>query len=142
LRPACGADAVEDDLVPLEVEATGYQTADTAGTRFDLEDAVTGPTVEVVVVALAGYLVTGGGTRQLDGAEPAVVEQRLDRAVDRRDSEAGQRGPRCSEDLVGGERAAGGGEGRADGVALTGLALHGGAIVELSAAEIMISHSC
>src|SRR5579872_6974599 len=83
-RAASSAEPEEDHLVALEREAGGEAPLEPERAPRDLEDAVAAAASEVVVVALARDLVAGRLAGKLDGLDPALREERLDRAVDGR----------------------------------------------------------
>src|SRR5438874_10883589 len=81
-RSAASAEAVEDDLVGVELEAARQQPADPGRAGLHLEDAITAAAVEVMVVPLASELVARRRPGQLDGVQGAVLQQALDGTVD------------------------------------------------------------
>lgn len=125
-RHAGAAQAVEDDLVALGQESRGGEVREVAGAVLDFEHSVAVATVKVVVMVLAGQLVTRGSARQLDRVKTPFIEEATNRAVHRGDPES--RGGRAGsvEDLLGGQRASGGLEGVLNGLPLLRLSLHRG----------------
>lgn len=109
----------------FEAEAGGREGLEVAGATADLEDALTLAAAEVMVVGEAGAFVVGGLPGELDGDEPALIDECADGAVHRRLAEAGDALARDLEDVGRAEGTAGVVEHVADGLALAGVAGHG-----------------
>lgn len=89
-----------------------------------VEDPVAGDAGEVVVMALAGDLVAGPLSGQVDAGEPALIDQGFDGAVHRRLADPGQAFAGTREDFLRRQRPALVLEDGADRLALRGLSLH------------------
>jgi hypothetical protein len=109
--------------VPLQAEA--WWGRDAAAAAFHLEDAVAGPTVEVVVVLLAGHLEAVGLAGKGHRDEPAFTLQAAQVAVDGGEAEVGGVGAGLIQHLGRGEGAVRTFEGGADGAALPRVPFHG-----------------
>ena len=105
----------------LDEEAAGGEPLQVAGAVLDFIDAVALDAVEVVVVLLVRDLVAAGRARELDRAQPTLVAQPADVAVDGGDAEAGAAALGGGEHLFVAQRPAGVEQRLADGVALLGL---------------------
>ena len=103
-------------------ESLGKKILKISGTGVDVEHPVTGLTMEVVVMVLAGNLVAIRSPRKLDGLKPAVVHQMANIPVDRRDPELGHLCLGGFEHFLRAQRAPGFLEDTADGGTLAGRA--------------------
>jgi hypothetical protein len=121
---ASGTDAVQHDLVALELEAVRHERFQVGGTAVELEEPITRATHEVVVVCLAGHFITGRLAGKVDGDEPSLLGESLEVAVHGGNSEAGHGKAGGLQDLGRAERAAGIGKGIANGAALNGIPFH------------------
>jgi len=101
---AVGADAVEDDLVRLDLKPARGELGHLADASFDVEDAIALPAMEMVVMAEIRAFVSHGLAGHLDCFEPSLIEQVADRAVNRRLSKPGQLGLGFIENLLNAER--------------------------------------
>ncbi len=124
LARASGTGSVEVDLVALDPHAPGSQAAKVQGTALDLEHLPAAPAFEVVMVVLARGLVAVGGAGKLDGDQMALPDERLDRAVHRRDSQPPGMGSGGAEEFLGRERSRMSGEGPEDRPALPRVPFH------------------
>ena len=104
----------------LALEAGG--DGESAGAAGDVEEPAAGSAVEVVVVALAAEFVARGLAGQLDGDQPAALDERLEMAVDRCQAQARDAVVRIVEDLLRAERPVGCEERIPDRGLLAGLA--------------------
>lgn len=87
----------------FEDEAVGDDVFERLVIAGDLENPPTLVAVEVVVVRFAGHFVARRLAGELDGREPAGVEEELDRPINCGDSEAGLLALGGDEHLVGAE---------------------------------------
>src|SRR5690606_4347050 len=105
-------------------EARGQVVVLVAAAARQVEDPVAGDAGEVVVMPLAGDLVARPLPGKVDAGQPALIDQRLDGAVDRGLADPCHAVAGAREDLLRRQRSALVLEDGADRVALRGLSLH------------------
>jgi hypothetical protein len=86
---AGGADTVEHEVVGLHLESVGCQRIDPFGATVDVEGSATDPAYEVVMMGMAGKLVTDGIPRNLNGGQPPLLHQQLHIPIHCGDSQGG-----------------------------------------------------
>jgi hypothetical protein len=112
--------------VAFDGEARRRQAGQVAGAGVHVEHALAGVAAEVVVMVAARGLVAGDLARQVHHLDRAFVDQRLQVAVDRRQSQRRDFAARGVQDFGRRQRPAGGVDRPADGGVLAGGAFHGG----------------
>lgn len=90
--------------MPFEVVAIGSQSGEVSRAVLDLEQSITGSTVEVVVVSLAGDLVAIGRAGKLDCTQPLCVDEGTEVTVDGGDAQSREGRTGGVEDLLGAQR--------------------------------------
>jgi hypothetical protein len=116
--------AIEHDLVPRHPEATRRERWKARDASEHLEDLTAPAAVEMVVMVLAGDLVSSRLARQVDRDEPPLLDQTADGAVDGRDAQAWDSTLSGGQDVLGRHGPVARLEGVTDGGALAGLANH------------------
>jgi hypothetical protein len=116
LAAALITEPVKNDFVVFEGETLWHQRLEVARAAVDFEDTLALGALEVVVVLLAGHLVSSRGVGQVDRCKPALLDAELERAVDGRQAESFDFGG--GEDFVGVQGSAGIFDRFADGTAL------------------------
>lgn len=123
VRCAIGARTVKHQLVPAYVEVAAGKAIDTgqAPAQFKYPGALI--TEEVVMVRLPRTLVYRDRSGELDGGQPALLQQVSDVSVNRRDSQALCVLLRCLENLARRKRTVGALESCSNSRPLPGLPL-------------------
>ncbi|MCG3197815.1 MAG: hypothetical protein GHCLOJNM_02307 [bacterium] len=88
------------NLMALQAEPRRGKPSDPRGAPLDLKHAPAAPTVKMVVVLLPRGLVTQRLAGHLHGDHRALLEERLERAIDRGDAQTGFSRPSQIEDLA------------------------------------------
>ncbi len=104
--------------MPFHEETIRRQGRETSRTGIHLEETIAFPTVEVVVMPLAGHFVSIGSPRQFHPVQPAMPFQGSDIPVDRSHARPGHMLLGNLEDLPRGEWSIGLREGLLDRLAL------------------------
>lgn len=108
----------------FEAEAVRGEGTQVGRTGIDLEDAVTDPATKVMMMVLPGDFIPARRTREKDLDQPGLLDQTLDVAVDRRDSQARDALLRDLQGLRRRQRSVGAFEGLADRHSLLGVSMH------------------
>jgi hypothetical protein len=108
----------------LDRESRRRESRKIAGACVDVEDPLALATLEMMMVVAPGELEARVLRRQHHRLQLALVDERLEVAVDRCDAEAWHFLPGSFEYLMRQQGAVGLRERVADGLALTGIALH------------------
>lgn len=125
LGGALAASPVQCDLVVVDDEA-GRQRhlRKVTWTAMHVEDAIAGPALEVMVVAVFRQLVPRALQREGHGADRTLVDQRPDGSVDGGNPKTWGPRPGSLEDFLRRKRPARKGDSLADGGTLLGGSLH------------------
>ena len=103
LRVAAPAGAEEDDIMPVDGEASGGQVLDVRRAARHVEDPVALSTEEVVMMAEARSFVAGRLIGDRHGADESRLFEGAQRPIDRRDTQGGHRVLRGVEQFFGTE---------------------------------------
>jgi hypothetical protein len=116
--------AVQHDLVPGHTEAARREPWNARDAAEHLEDLAAPAAVEMVVMVLAGDLISPGLAGQFDRHEPPLLDESAEGPVDGRDAQAWDSTLGRGQDVLGRHGPVARLEGVTDGRALPGLANH------------------
>ena len=120
------AEAVEHDLMILQLEAFGSGGSELRDASLHLEHAIAAPTVEVMMMTLARQLVSWRLAGKLHRGDGPLVVERLQVPVHRRDTEPRDVLPRGFEKLAGAQGVPHLLERSPDRATLAGVSMHRG----------------